>query len=90
MRNNNLSSVVVIDEDMQLEGILTIQDALDGKSNGKTVSELCQKIPCVDPDAMLSDIMPMASEAWYPIAVTDDSGALLGLVTKASILASML
>jgi glycine betaine/proline transport system ATP-binding protein len=39
---------------------------------------------------MVSEIIPMASEAWYPIAVTDESGALLGLVTKASILASLL
>jgi len=90
MRNNNLSSVVVIDEDMQLEGILTIQDAIDAKGSGKSVPELCQKIRCVGPDTMLSDIIPMASEVWYPIAVTDESGALLGLVTKASILASML
>lgn len=90
MRNNNLSSVVVIDEDMQLEGILTIQDAIDAKGSGKSVPELCQKIHCVGPDTMLSDIIPMASEVWYPIAVTDDTGALLGLVTKASILASML
>ena len=90
MRNNNLSSVVVIDKDMQLEGILTIQDAIDAKGSGKSIPELCQKIQCVGPDTMLSDIIPMASEVWYPIAVTDDTGALLGLVTKASILASML
>ena len=90
MRNNNLSSVVVIDKDMQLEGILTIQDAIDAKGSGKSVPELCQKIHCVGPDTMLSDIIPMASEVWYPIAVTDATGALLGLVTKASILASML
>lgn len=90
MRNNNLSSVVVIDEDMQLKGILTLQEALDARGSGKHVTELCTEIPSVGPDTMLSEVIPIASEAWYPIAVTDDSGALLGLVTKASILASML
>ena len=42
------------------------------------------------PDTLVSDIMPMASEAWYPIAVTDENNVLLGLVTKASILASLI
>lgn len=90
MRDNNLSSVVVIDDDMQLEGILTLQEAIEARGSGKHAEDLAREIPCVGPDTMVSEIIPMASEAWYPIAVTDESGGLLGLVTKASILASLL
>lgn len=90
MRDNNLSSVVVIDNDMQLKGILTLQDALEARGSGKHAEDLCKQIPNVGPDTMVSEIIPMASEAWYPIAVTDEGGGLLGLVTKASILSSLL
>lgn len=90
MRDNNLSSVVVIDNDMQLKGILTLQEALEARGSGKHAEDLCREIPNVGPDTMVSDIIPMASEAWYPIAVTDEGGGLLGLVTKASILSSLL
>lgn len=90
MRDNNLSSVVVIDNDMQLKGILTLQEALEARGSGKHAEDLCQQIPNVGPDTMVSEIIPMASEAWYPIAVTDEGGGLLGLVTKASILSSLL
>ena len=90
MRDNNLSSVVVIDNDMQLKGILTLQEALEARGSGKHAEDLCKQIPNVGPDTMVSEIIPMASEAWYPIAVTDEGGGLLGLVTKASILSSLL
>jgi len=90
MRDNNLSSVVVIDNDMQLKGILTLQEALEARGSGKHAEDLCRQIPNVGPDTMVADIIPMASEAWYPIAVTDEGGGLLGLVTKASILSSLL
>lgn len=90
MRDNNLSSVVVIDNDMQLKGILTLQEALEARGSGKHAEDLCRQIPNVGPDTMVSEIIPMASEAWYPIAVTDEGGGLLGLVTKASILSSLL
>lgn len=90
MNKNNLSSVVVIDDDMHMEGILTLHDALESKDSGKSIVELCKEIPSVKPDTMVADIIPMASEAWYPIAVTDEDGALMGLVTKASILSSLM
>lgn len=90
MRDNNLSSVVVIDNDMQLKGILTLQEAIEARGSSKHAEDLCTKIPNVGPDTMVADIIPMASEAWYPIAVTDEGGGLLGLVTKASILSSLL
>ena len=42
------------------------------------------------PDALVADIMPMAAEAAYPIAVVDGDGRLQGIVTKASVLASLI
>ena len=56
MRDNNLSSVVVIDNDMQLKGILTLQEALEARGSGKHAEDLCKQIPNVGPDTMVSEI----------------------------------
>ena len=42
------------------------------------------------PDTLVADIMPIAAEAIYPIAVVDQDGQLKGIVTKASVLSSLL
>ena len=67
-----------------------LESAIQARQTGQHIAEATQEIPCVPPDTLVSDIMPMASEAWYPIAVTDENNVLLGLVTKASILASLI
>ena len=90
MRMNNLSSVVVIDDDLHLVGILSIKEALDAKSRGESVCQAVHTgIHAVPPDTLISDIVPLASETAYPIAVTDKDNVLLGIVTKAGILASL-
>lgn len=89
MRRNNLSSVVVIDDDLHLAGILSIKEALAAWKNDLPIEQVLQtNIPTVSPDALISDVVPLASEAAYPIAVTDEDNVLLGIVTKAGILAS--
>lgn len=89
MRRNNLSSVVVIDDDLHLAGILSIKEALAAWKNNLPIEQVLQtNIPTVSPDALISDVVPLASEAAYPIAVTNQDNVLLGIVTKAGILAS--
>lgn len=89
MRRNNLSSVMVIDDDLRLAGILSIKEALAAWKNGVPIAQVLQtNIPTVSPDALISEVVPVASEAAYPIAVTDKDNVLLGIVTKAGILAS--
>lgn len=91
MRRNNLSSVVVIDDDLHLAGILSINEALEARKTGKSIVQTVQaNIPAVSPDTLVSDIVPLASETAYPIAVTDKDDVLLGIVTKAGILASLI
>lgn len=89
MRRNNLSSVMVIDDGLRLAGILSIKEALAAWKNGVPIAQVLQtNIPTVSPDALISEVVPLASEAAYPIAVTDKDNVLLGIVTKAGILAS--
>ena len=42
------------------------------------------------PDTLIADAISLAAEAPFPIAVVDEEGVLLGIVTKASILSSLM
>ena len=41
-------------------------------------------------DTVISDILPIAAEAKYPIAVLEEDGSLVGIVSKASVLSSLM
>ena len=91
MRKNALSTVYVVDDRLRLVGILTIREAVRAHQEGLTIEQVMEKdIPTTTPDAMVSDIMPMAAETIYPIAVVDEDGQLKGIVTKASVLSSLI
>ena len=47
-------------------------------------------VQTTSPDTLVADIMPMAAEAAYPIAVVDGENHLKGIVTKASVLSSLI
>lgn len=91
MRKNALSTVYVVDDRLCLVGILTIQDAIQAQKEGRSVADVMRKeVQTTTPEALVSDIMPIAAEAPYPIAVVDEDGQLKGIVTKASVLSALL
>lgn len=90
MRKHALSTVYVVDNQLRLAGILTIRDAIQARQEGLTIKQVLQTdVHTTTPDMMVADIMPMAAEAAYPIAVLGDDGRLEGIVTKASVLSSL-
>ena len=91
MRKNALSTVYVVDHQLRLKGILTIQDAIRAWNEGLTIETVVKtEVQTTTPDVLVADIMPAAAEAMYPIAVVEDDGRLQGIVTKASVLASLI
>lgn len=91
MRSNGVSSAYVVAEKMKLQGILTIDDAIKAnKENQKIEDVLIRDIMKTSPDALLNDVLPMAAEARFPIAVVDDEGAIKGIITKAQVLSSII
>ena len=90
MRQNALSTVYVVDDELHLTGILTIYDAVQALRDGRSIGEtmLCD-VPTTTSDVIVADIMQAAAESPYPIAVIDDEHRLQGLVTKASVLSSL-
>ena len=91
MRRSELSSVYVVDGKMKLSGILTLSDAMRAKKEALALSEvLIRDVTTTTTDVLVEDIMPLAAEAFYPLAVVDDDQRLLGIVTKASVLSSLI
>lgn len=91
MRKNALSTVYVVDEKLRLLGILSISEAVRALRENLELSQvLYTNLRTTTPDTLISDIMPIAAESPYPIAVVDESQQLKGIVTKASVLSALL
>lgn len=90
MKSNGVSSVYMVDDDMQLRGLLTLDNAMQVRSGVLSIEEaLIRDIPLTTPDVSLQDLMVVAAEAKYPIAVTGEQNQLVGIVTKAAVLSSL-
>lgn len=91
MRANGVSSAYVVGEKMRLEGVVTIDDALQGNKDSLTISDILIKdINTTSPDTLLTDIISVATKTPYPIAVVDEDNSLKGIVSKVHVLSSML
>jgi glycine betaine/proline transport system ATP-binding protein len=91
MRENGVSSAYVVDEKMELAGILTLEQALKVRAGELPFQEaLIRELPTTTADTQVADLIPVAAETAYPIAVVDEKNRLLGIVTKAAVLASLI
>ena len=91
MRKNATSSAFVVDDRLQLKGIISIQMAIQILHEKKTIADGMEtELATTTADVMVSDIMGMAAETPYPIAVVDEKNRLTGIVTKSSVLSSLI
>jgi len=91
MRRNGFSSVFVVGEKLKLKGIITIENAVKAKNEVLKLEDILDtKIDTVTEDMSVSDIVPIAANARYPIAFVDDDMYLKGIITKAAVLGSFL
>ena len=90
MKSNRVSSAYVIDHHMKFLGIITIDNALKCRNeNGFLSDYIFNEIPTTSSDALINDILPIAVNTKFPIAVIDN-GELMGIVSKASILSTLI
>lgn len=91
MRRAEFSSAFVVDDRMRLRGILAIDDALLAWRSGQPIFGYIDRDPVTaTEDVLISEIMPIAVESRYPIAIVDDYGVLKGIVSKAAVIASLI
>lgn len=92
MEKQGSSSIFVIDNNRRLLGVLTIDDALEIEKSG--AKDILPKIRQNDvmvagDQTPLSDLLPTALTAKYPIALQDEGGKFTGIVDRATVLAEV-
>lgn len=90
MRANDVSSAYVVGEKMGFKGIVNIEGALKASKEGLSLeSVLIEDILTTSDETLLSDIIQMATETKYPIAVVEEDGTFKGIVSKTNVLSSI-
>lgn len=90
MEEAGLSSIFVVDKEKKLKGILTIDDAVKAYKENKWVEDmLVTDYHTTSPDTPLSDLIGVAAETKYPIAVVENE-KLLGIIVRVSILSGLI
>lgn len=90
MRRNNTSSAYVLSDDMKLMGLVNVYDTLRAVRESLPLEEiLITDLHTTGPDTLLTDMMEMATETPYPIAVVDNDNNFLGIVSKVHVLSSI-
>lgn len=91
MRTHALSSILVVNENTQPVGVLTLFDAMNARNNGQSISDvMITNVETLSANEVVGDIMPKAAEAQHQMAVVDADNRLVGIVTKADILSSLM
>ena len=90
MIKHGVSSAYMVDKDIKLKGVIDIDGAIKARNEKLPLSDvMIEDIMTTSPDAMINDILHMAAETKYPIAVIDDNHRLRGIISKASVLSSL-
>ncbi|RIW32700.1 glycine betaine/L-proline ABC transporter ATP-binding protein [Bacillus salacetis] len=89
MEDAGLSSIFVVDKDKNLKGILTIDSAIQAYKENKWVEDVLeQDYFTTTLETPLSDLIGVAAESKYPIAVVEDN-KLMGIIVRVSILSGL-
>ena len=90
MKVNNVSSAYVVNADMELEGIVTLDEATKQKDN-KVLDKnrFIKDITTIDPDMVIHDALAPSVNNPYPLPVVDKEGKLVGIVSKASVISAL-
>jgi glycine betaine/proline transport system ATP-binding protein len=91
MEEQGLSTVFVVDRDRRYHGLVTVDDAVAAVQRGEKNLQgiLTNGVPKTHPDALLEELLPLAAEHRFPIAVLNEAGVLLGVVPRVAVLAAL-
>lgn len=91
MRDAYTSAVYVTDRNRRLVGIVTDRDAVRlVREGGRTLTSVVKPVPqSVRHDEVLMNLFVPAVESPLPLAVTDDSDRLIGVIPRVTLLAAL-
>ena len=91
MRQHKLDAVFLISRTFILRGVLTRDQAAKlADQRAATLVAAPVDLPVTTPpDAYLADVIPMAAQTEFPVAVVSDNGSLLGEIRRDALLAAV-
>lgn len=91
MQNHHVSTAYVVDKHMKFSGIISIDCAVKCQQEHGHLGDylISEEISTTTSNALIIDILSMAIDTKYPLAVIDN-GELIGIVSKSSILSTLL
>ena len=90
MEENNISSVFVVNRKREVKGLVTIDDAVKGIKDKKTLQDVLREdITIVKQDEYVSDLIPKTLESSFPLAVVDEEEKLIGFILRVHVLAGL-
>ncbi|WP_298685119.1 glycine betaine/L-proline ABC transporter ATP-binding protein [uncultured Methanomethylovorans sp.] len=90
MKRHGISSIFVVDNEKRIKGVILIEDAVQAVKEHKTLHDvLITDVPAVAPDLPVKDIIPMAADSNFPLAVINDNNKLMGVIVRGSILGAL-
>ena len=90
MKESDVSSAYVVNRKMNLVGIVNVEAAIRARRENLALRDVCATdVATTTPDTVISEILPLAAESKYPIAVLEEDGSLTGIVSKAAVLSSL-
>jgi len=90
MKSNGISSIFVVDRGIKLKGIVTIDDAIIASNENYSLEKILRNdFYTTGPETYIQDLIPLARDSKYPIAVIDETSRLLGIIVRVSILSGL-
>lgn len=91
MKDEGISSIYVTDKYRKLKGIVRIDDTIElvEQRVSNIESILITEVPTTSPDTSISDLLSVAKDAVYPIAVVDEDHIMLGIIKRSTIIAGI-
>lgn len=92
MKNNELSSIFVVDKKKHFEGIVYIEDVVDfinNEDDEKEFKDIIRDITKADPEENLRELFADIADLSAPLPVLDDNEKLLGIIVKTNVLANL-
>ncbi len=91
MSTNDMGNIFVVGRNRVLKGVLTdVQAALMVRQRRERLEGIeFEEVLTTGPDSFIEDIIPMAAQTEYPIAVVNEDKRLLGEIHRGALLAGM-
>ncbi len=91
MKDNGISSVFVVDRQRHLQGIVTIDDAIEGIREKKSLEDiLITDVNTVKRDEYVNDLIPKALDSKFPLAVVSDENRVEGFILRVHVLSGLI